>query len=275
MEIKVNTAGLDILAAKFRGLSERKIDTAIVAALNQAAYVSWQATRSEVQAVFKNPTPWVVRGARYTKAIRGDQVNNLGGRPVGGAKVLTATVDFDYWGNKQGVTVADVLHAEIYGGQRRLKRHEVALRNAGVLPSGYYIVPGKQAKIDQYGNMSAGEINKIISWFAASEGVGYNRMTKDKRKAALKRGTKKNNFLGFEYLLVSPNDPKTKHLKPGIYARFITGFGSTLDPVMIFVKKAVYQKRLDFYGVATREAEKELDRVLPMYLDQFLKERGL
>ena len=79
--------------------------------------------------------------------------------------------------------------------------------------------------------MSAGEINKIISWFAASEGVGYNRMTKDKRKAALKRGTKKNNFLGFEYLLVSPIDPKTKHLKPGIYARFITGFGSTLDPL--------------------------------------------
>jgi len=92
--------------------------------------------------VFDKPTSWVLRSVRYTKSNRKTQTE------------MSATVDFDFWGNKQGVTVAHVLRAEIYGGQRKLKRHEIALQRIGILPPGHFIVPGDAAQMDAYGNMN-------------------------------------------------------------------------------------------------------------------------
>ena len=283
MKITIDVSGVDILNAKLRGLSEKKINVAIVSSLNQAARVSSEAVRKEIRSVFDRPTPWVVGGVQYTKAIR--EAVNVGGMMIGGASVMTATVDLDYWGNKQSVSVEQILSAQITGGRRHHKRHEVALQQAGILDPGYFIVPGQAAKLDQYGNMSSGEINKIIAWFRVSQGVGYGGKTTGKRKAALLRGTKKNNNTGFQYFVVNAGQKRTftrssgksgsHKMQPGIYARYITGFGSAIRPIMIFVKAPNYRRRLDFYGVVNRAAEKDLDRVLPMYLKQLLAERGL
>ena len=259
MKISVDVSGLDVIAAKMRGLSDKKINVAVVASLNQAARVGYESVRNEMGKVFDRPTPWVIGGAQYKKAT---------------SAKLEAQVDFDKWGNKTGVTVEKVLGAEITGGPRKYKRHEIAMQRAGILPNGYYIVPGEAAQLDQYGNMKGSEIVKIMSWFRAFGEQGYRANTTDKRKAALLRGTKKNNNLGFQYFAVIPGSTKT-HLHPGIYTKAITGFGSSIRPIMMFVKAPNYRKRLDFYGIATREAEQEIKRVLPIYLKQMLIEQGL
>lgn len=264
MKLSVDIKGLDAAKARLRGLSEKKIAVATVSALNAAAYLTSQKQKEDIARVFDRPTAWVKGGVRYIKADRAR---------------MESKVDLDFWGNKQGVSVEKILSAQIYGGQRRHKRHEIALQRALVLPAGMFIVPGAAANLDSYGNMSSGQIVQIISWFRgfAEGGRGSRANMKDATRKNLAKG-KKSNY-GFEYFYVSPNAKGPRgghqHLLPGVYQRVKTGFGSAIRPVMIFVKKTSYAKRFDFYGNADKVARKEFDRAFPFYLNQLLSERGL
>ena len=182
-----------------------------------------------------------------------------------------SSVDFDKWGNKTNVTVEKVLAANIYAGTRKHKRHEIALNRAGILPDGMGIVPGDAAKLDQYGNMTGGQIVQIVAWFKAFGEQGYKANINDKGRARIGRD-KKSGQRGFAYFALQQKRGK---LLPGVYQRFQTAFGSAIKPVMIFVRMPSYRKRFDFYGVADRAARKEFARAFPMYLDKLLAERGL
>ena len=90
MKISVDVKGIDAAVARLRGLQEKKIDVAKVAALNDAAYLASKEAAREMARVFDKPTPWVLGGVRYVKARRDKQ---------------ESSVDFDKWGNKTNVTV--------------------------------------------------------------------------------------------------------------------------------------------------------------------------
>lgn len=257
MKIDIDVKGLDATIASLRGLADKKINVATVAALNDAARAGYDATRKEMASVFNRPTPWVLGGARYVKA-RKDKPE--------------AKIDFDKWGNKAGVTVERVLAAEIAGGGRRHKRHEVALQRVGILPTGMGIVPGAAAKLDQFGNMSSAQIVQVISWFKAFGEQGYSANATDKTKTKRERDNKRTGARGFSYFALAQ---KRGRLLPGVYQRFTTAFGSSVKPVMIFVRMPSYRKRLDFYGVADRAARAQFAVSFPRYLDQMLRERGL
>jgi hypothetical protein len=174
-----------------------------------------------------------------------------------------ALVDFDAWGNKTGVTAAHFLQAEIYGGPRKLKRHETALQRAGVLPTGKAIVPGPAAKMDQYGNMSPAQIVQILSYFKSFGEQGYRANMRDGGKR-LAKDNKKKGARGFVYFAIYARHGK---LIPGIYQRFSFGaLGSSVKPIMYFVDIPKYKKRFDFYGVAERAAREEFARKMPGYL---------
>ena len=256
MKISVKIDGLDALQAKLRGLSDGKIKVAAVSALNVAARAGAEETKKAMAQTFDRPTPWVLGGVRYVKA-RKDR--------------LEASIDFDQWGNKTNVTVGKVLQAEIFGGQRKHKRHEIALQRAGILPAGMAIVPGPGAIKDQYGNMRAAQIVQIMAWFKSFGQQGYKANSTDKSRARLAKD-KKNGTRGFQYFAVAK---KTGNLIPGIYQRFTFGAGSSIRPIMYFVKSTNYKRRLDFYGIAERFATAEFKRAFPYYLDKLLKERGL
>ena len=270
MKISVKIDGLDALQAKLRGLAESKIKVAAVAALNDAAYAGAQEAKKAMAQVFDRPTPWVIGGVRYVKA-RKDR--------------LESSIDFDQWGNKTNVTVGKVLQAEIFGGQRKYKRHELALQRAGILPVGMFITPGPAAIKDQYGNMAASQIVQIVSWFQGFEthsGARQNMTDKTKMKIMSGRKIKGVKHRGFELFALSE---KVGKLHPGIYIRkdYSSAEGKRVGhlshggarAVMFFVKSANYKRRLDFYGIAEKAARAEFDRAFPMYLDKLLKERGL
>lgn len=256
MKISVKIDGLDALQAKLRGLADGKIKVAAVAALNTGAYAGTQETKKAMSSAFDRPTPWVLGGVRYVKA-RKDK--------------LESSIDFDQWGNKTNVTVGNVLNAEIFGGQRKHKRHEIALQRAGILPAGMAIVPGPGAAKDQYGNMSAAQIVQIMAWFKSFGEQGYKANSTDKSRARLGKD-KKSGAKGFQYFVLQK---KVGKLAPGIYQRFTFAAGSAIKPVMFFVPLPKYQRRLDFYGIAEKAAIAEFNRAFPRYLDQLLKERGL
>lgn len=255
--IKVDTKGLDATIARLRGLPEKKINVAAVAALNDGAREGYEASRKEMQRVFDLPTPWVLGGVRYIRA-RKDK--------------LEARVDFDKWGNKTNVTVEKVLDAQIKGSERRHKRHEIALQRAGVLPSGMAIVPGSAAQMDRYGNMRSSQIVQILAWFNAFPETGSLANMTDRTRAGKQRDNKRTGARGFAYFALQRPYGK---LPPGVYQRIKTGFGSAVRPVMIFIKTPRYKRRFDFYGVAERAALRAMNQAFPRYLAQLLKERGL
>lgn len=256
MKVSVEWKGIDAVQARLRGLADKKLKAAAVSALNDAARAGADAAKREMSRVFDKPTPWVLGGVRYVKA-RADK--------------LESSIDFDHWGNKTGVTVGHVLNAEIYGGQRRHKRHEVALQRAGILPNGLGIVPGVGADTDAYGNMKGGQIVQILAYFRAFGEQGYRANMDSRGRAKLARGTKKSVY-GLAYFVLYRRHGK---LLPGIYKRTKTGFGYAVKPVMIFVRLPSYRKRFDFYGVAERAARDQFDRSFKQYLVQMLAERGL
>lgn len=247
MRISLDTSGLDRLQAQV-GYLGKQAAINMVLALNDSAYAAMQVSAKNMAQVFDRPTPWVLRSVRYKKAT---------------ATKLEALVDFDAWGNKTGVTASHVLQAEIYGGPRKLKRHETALQRAGVLPTGKAIVPGPAAKMDQYGNMSPAQIVQILSYFKSFGEQGYRANMRDGGKR-LAKDNKKKGTRGFVYFALYARHGK---LIPGIYQRFNFGaLGSSVKPVMYFVDIPKYKKRFDFYGVAERAAREEFARKMPGYL---------
>jgi len=130
----------------------KQIIFATMTTINGAAYDGMKAVQKEIESVFDRPTRWVIGGVRYTKA-RKDQ--------------LSSTIDLDYWGNKQGVAVEQVLQAQVFGGARRLKRFEIALNRIGVLPAGQAIVPGAAVELDAHGNIPAGLFVQVMAFFKA------------------------------------------------------------------------------------------------------------
>lgn len=229
------------------GFTDKQVKFATSRAINSAAYVGAQATVKEMRKVFDRPTPWIIKSVRYTKSTKDN---------------LKAEIDFDFWGNKQGVTASQVLQAEIFGGQRNLKRHEKALQRAGILPVGKAIVPGSAAMIDQYGNMSAGQIVQVMAWFKGFGQQGYKANIDAKGRKRLGRDKKKTGQKGFQYFAMQAKRGK---LIRGVYQRFQTGFGSAVKPVMVFVERPKYKARLDFYGIAEREARKEFNSKISQY----------
>jgi hypothetical protein len=271
IKIGVKIDGLDAVKARLRGLADKKIKVAAVAALNDAAYLGKKATEKRIAEAFDRVTPWIARSVRYVKA-RHDR--------------LESSIDFEQWGNKVGVTASQVLSAEIYGGQRRHKRHEVALQRIGILPSGMFIVPGEAAQMDSFGNMNVGQIRQILSWFnAAQMSSGYKSNMTDKTRSSLRKGSKKKGTHGFEYFVVQPGQRRqfqrangktgSHSMQPGIYQRVFLGHGTAIKPVMIFVRAPAYKQRLDFYRIAGDAAMAEFKRAFPMYLEKLLQERGL
>lgn len=146
------------------------------------------------------------------------------------------------------------LPPSIQGGNRGLKRFELALQNAGVMPRGTYAVPADGARLDAFGNMSRGQIVQLLSYFAAFTNKGRRSNMTDASRARLKRGTKKSP-IGISYFPLLEQRGK---LEPGIYQSLRSSFGYAVRPVLLYVSDApTYKRQFDWYGVAGKVAAAE------------------
>lgn len=193
--------------------------------------------KTEMLRVFDRPTPFTL--------------NSLYLKPAT-PSTLTARVYF-----KDLRWKAHYLIPQVEGGGRPLKRFEKMLQSRGQMPVGMFAVPGERADLDAYGNMSRGQLIKILSALNALPEAGYlaNRSAASAARRARSRKPKAlvNYFVGRP----SSKDPI------GVWERI----GKTgLRPILIFVKAPRYKKRFDFYrianNVATREFPLRLERAL-------------
>lgn len=195
------------------------------------------AEKQEMPRVFDRPTPFTLNSLYLKPATWAD---------------LSVRVFF-----KDLRWKAHYLVPQVEGGNRPLKRFEQMLQSRGLMPVGMFAVPGSRADIDAYGNMSRGQLVKILSALNALPETGYlaNRSAASAARRARSKKPKAltNYFVGRP----TPKDPI------GVWERV----GKTgLRPILIFVKTPRYKKRFDFYGiannVATREFPLNLDRTL-------------
>lgn len=255
IEIKVDTSGLDRLARQWQAKA-KQIPFATSLAINRTAQEVRKAEQHEIQDSFDRPTPTTLNSIRVINSTKA---------------TLKATV---YVQNElgKGNAPSKYLLTTITGGFRASKRYENALRAAGVLPEGMVTVPGKAAIIDQFGNMSRGQIVQILSYFKAAERagyrVGYTANITDKRRERMRAGTKTKR--GIEYFVGRPADGK---LPLGIWQR-ITQFArhgdstSAIKPILIFVERSTYQRYFEF----KRTAELAVEREWPRQIERALRD---
>lgn len=227
---------LDKLSTSIGDLQKRQIPFAAKNAINATAKKVVERETHEMRDIFDRPTPYTLSSV---KVFSYATPQNL--QAVVGLKDETG----------KGIPAIKFLATEIAGGARRMKRFEIALRSVGALPEGYRAVPGEGAKRDSYGNMSPAQIVQILSFFKAFPEAGYKANMSAKRRASLKKGSKKS--LGFEYFVGRPGD----RLPLGVWQRFRLGHGSAIKPVLIFVTSASYQAIFDFVYVAKVAVDKE------------------
>lgn len=238
MQIRVDVNTDAVKAAMLKAAGQ--VPFALKNAINRTALKAKKAIQDEMPRVFDRPTPWVIGSLRIKSANK-----------------VNLTADIAFKDRNSAESSRTMIEPHVYGGARKFGAMEARLRGIGVLPDGWNVVPGAAARLDQYGNMSKGQISQVLNVLGAYTEAGYNKAN-DKTIAKLAKGSVKKNIYGFVYWVNPVNGPANgRHLPPGVYQRVITGFGTSIKPVMIFVKRAAYKKRLDFYGIAQSTIDKE------------------
>lgn len=238
-------------------VAEKQIPFATMRTLTQLAYRTKQAVYDEMNLVLELPLK------RYTMtSMRVDPATSKVG-------LVSRVYLNDYRDEDRS------LGHLFRGGDRRWKNMEGAFLRKGLMLPGMYAVPGQGAPMDQYGNIPASFVRRILSYFGAlNEG---NMLTKTKQRMARKGkvgGFK--TILGIEYFISFGKgnsgrlraskgfEPQYQHLAAGIYSR--TGIhGSNITPIIMFVpKKKPYRKYIDLPRLG--------ENVLSKYKDQYFSQ---
>lgn len=221
------TFGSDKFDRAMRDIEHKQLPYAMMLALNDTAKGARKAVQAQMGKSFDRPTPFAKRGVVYERASK-DKLD---------AKVVI-------YGSKTGaggLPAAYFLGPQVDGGVRRLKAFEVQLKERGLLPEGHVVVPAERTKLDRYGNVSQGQINRIMSGLKIDyRGAGATRVASTKKgKARRARGSR-----GGFYFVPGPGS----HLHPGVWLEL--GFPyRAIYPVLMFVKQGGYAKRLPFHKV--------------------------
>lgn len=237
--ITVNVAGIGGVRALVTGITEQ-LPFITAVAINTTAFAIRKAEQEQMRRVFDRPTPFVINSVYVQRATKQTLTAIVGPNDYFSRGTLAGR--FNVWEN--------IISPHVQGGTRLRKASEERLRRAGILPDGWFTVPGQAAKLNAYGNMNPGELVAIMSWLGAMgqyAGDNPNRSTREgRRRNRLERR-------GESYVAFRPGNPW--HLAPGIYLRT----SSALKPILMFVSSATYRPRLDWFGVAERTINETID----------------
>ena len=138
------------IATIIDNVRDRQVPFATAKALTLTAKEAQRDAYREFEAKFDRPTPFTMRSLFIKPATKRD---------------LTAMVFVKdrAIGGKNRNSIAEILRHQFAGGSRIEKALERALRRAGLLASGEFVVPGDAAKLDRYGNVSRGQITQLLS----------------------------------------------------------------------------------------------------------------
>lgn len=206
---------------------QKQISFASAVALTRTAQDVMAAEKKQIDAVFDRPTPYAQNSLFLKPATKDKQE----------ARVWIKSDTF------KGTPAENFLRPQIDGGSRKQKRFERALVAAGLMPQGYYAVPGEACPLDQYGNIPSRFIVQMLSYFKAFGEQGYKANMDAKGRARFDRKASKAAGQQVTYFAVGTG----QRLAAGIYQRVNFSSGSAIRPVLVFVKSVGYKRRFRFY----------------------------
>lgn len=254
--MRINTADIEIVSDQIRQLTTTAAASAQMKASNRLGFLIRADWAKKTGEVFDRPTPFTQRAMLINKATTAN--------PIATVKIRDEA---------EANTPAQYLSAQIEGGIRRHKRFERLLQARGLMPQGWYAVPGDGATLDPFGNLPGGLLNRILTQLGAGPDALSNQTEKSKQRDARKR--KKAGARGGTFYAVPAGRPG---LLPGIYERITTGFGGGLKSIIIFVSSATYEARFPVFKFASDVIRAEGPRVLSeeiaRELDKLQRRRG-
>lgn len=191
------------------------------------------AIKAEMASVFDRPTNYALNGTFLKSATR-DRLE---------ARVWVKDNPFG-----RGTPADKFLGPQIFGGGRGVKGMERMLQANGMMPQGWFAVPGEGADLDGNGNVRRGQIRQVLSQLKVQRGAGH-----ESRATGSQRSNRTIARQGVTYFVL-PNG--NKGLLPGIYLKRKFAHGSAIRPVFIFVQQVQYQQRLRFHEVGQTTVEK-------------------
>jgi len=244
--VQVTRNELPQLARMLRDFGQQQVPFATIAAMTRTA----QAVKTDLVAgmasAFDRPTRWTL--------------NSLFVEPATKAKP-SANVHFKDHA-PGGVPAGRYLKAEILGGRRALKSHELLL----AMRPGYIVVPGKWAELDAHGNINMGQMRAIMAQLNLRRSVSSPGRARTRRKGAYR----KNDWFIRPIGATKATHPDTYHLPPGIYQ---TGpeFGGAPLLVLAFLRQYPnsYDVRFDFAKLGEASVARHLPGLLQAALTEF------
>jgi hypothetical protein len=211
-------------------LTERQLSFAAERALNDTAFKAREDWGIYIRQKVDRPVPMTVKSALVKKARRAN---------------LVATVFLRNEASK-GTPPDKYLAPLLKGGPRTHKRFEKALIRAGVMAESEYAIPAAGARLNRYGNMTAGQITQILSGVRANPDPLQN-----KRKGSRSQWTHR-------YFVVRGRAGK---LVRGVWMRK----GASVVPVLIFTtNRPSYKFTLSLEDVVWRTATRDFPRFFRM-----------
>ncbi|QJD58188.1 hypothetical protein HG264_04275 [Pseudomonas sp. gcc21] len=228
MKASMKVTDLDDAMQALNQLGPARSGRALAQALNETVKVAEQELRGQAQSVFDRPTPFTLNAFRITYA-----------KPSNPEAAVW--VKDEKSGSSGGQAPEDWFAPQVYGGPREVKASERWLRQAGILPGGKFIAPGKGARLDAYGNISRGHMMQILSGLRAMDRAGSDHNATGSRQSS-KKGH------GQAFFVLSRGDAPI-----GIGERR----GSSMQVVLLFVSEPDYAARFDFHGTVRKVIEND------------------
>lgn len=282
--LTVKVEGLEKLKAKLTDLEKTQFPFAVALALTRTARKAKTALYGHFRSKFDRPTPFVMDGSLPGLESRDDQ---------GALRVEKATpqrwsaavkLKNETAGGKQRISADPLLRHHFFGGARVHKVLERDLIGLRYMNPGEYIVPGYAAKIDQYGNISRGQIQQIRSQMRISSLGSDNAASSSRRSKAnqaragimfwsygpgtdiARKPTNRPNFETGRY-----ETGRTQHLPKGLYVRN----GRHVQPILFVIKGApTYRKLFDLQQIAADALRQHFKDEFRMALRDAVKNSG-
>ncbi len=136
--IRIDTQGLDRLERTLAAMAEQHPKT-VRNAINDTAFKVMAAEREEIGRAFNQPKPWIAKNVRVFKVSVESLTASVG-----------ATDYFERGGFQTGESAWErILAPHVHGGARLQKASERRLSRAGLLPPGWFTVPGQGGRLDR------------------------------------------------------------------------------------------------------------------------------
>lgn len=225
--MKMQADGQNDLRQVFSALVDSEFMGGVVDGVNWTIFDARKAAQGEMRRAFDRPTAYALNSLYVVPATTSRLVAELDVKD-----------DAAYF-----------MRPQTEGGARKpMKMIEQTLRAAGVLPAGWFVVPGQGAALDGYGNMLRGQSTQILSQLRVQLVGGFDRAMSRQARAQINAQRR----AGGRFFVRRVGDGRG----PGVYQREFTGRNVT--PVLMFVKRARYQQRLPLGEIVQRTVDQRL-----------------